>query len=237
MRTAVFCLVILALFLLALSGAAVAQKAGDPPAKDVNVVNTPNVSVSNTPSVTVTNTPTVNVGNTPAVSVSNTPSVTVANTPNVIISNSNTQPVLTTSTSDPGRIAYQSQVNNSNTGCSGLTCFFEFGSVPAGHRLVIKHVSGLIDFGTNPSSVWIAVNNGSGSPVSTFFAPLQPSTSLTAFDQNVEVFLDPALFGGVIEIQVNLVGGSFAAPGQVQLVTLSGYELDCTAAPCAPIAH
>lgn len=223
MRTGVFCLTILALLLLVLSGAAIAQK-------DVNVVNTPNVSVTNTPSVTVSNTPTVTVGN--------TPSVNVTNTPNVNITNSNTQPVFNTSIDNPGRIAYQSQVTNSSGSCSGAgACFFEFGNVPAGHRLVIQHVSGVISTTGVVGAVWVQVNNGSGAPISSFFTATAPSTIFSAFDQTVQTYFDPAAFGGVIEVEVSLIGGTFPPAGQAEVITLSGYELDCNAAPCAPIAH
>ena len=33
------------------------------------------------------------------------------------------------------------------------------------------------------------------------------------------------------------VSGAFPGSGQSEIITLSGYELDCNAAPCAPIAH
>jgi hypothetical protein len=206
------------------------KKDHDDAAKNVTVVNTPNVNVANTP--------TVNVGNTPTVSIGNTPSVNVANVPNVSLKNTAAQPVFTSSVDEPGRNAYQSQASNSNGSCSGAGfCFFEFGQVPAGHRVVIQHVSGIISFFTAPNSVWVQLNNGSGSPVSTFFAPQAPSTSFSAFDQSVLAYFDPAEHGGLIEVQVNLVGGTFTGAVSPNLITLSGYELDCNSAPCAPIAH
>jgi hypothetical protein len=198
--------------------------------KDVNVVNSPSVSVANTP--------TVNVGNTPTVTVGNTPTVNVGNTPTVNISNTATQPVVTSAIDTPGRIAYQSQVSNSTGSCSGTgTCFLEFPSVPAGHRVVIQHISGIVSFSTTANAVWVQLNNGSGAPVSTFFTPLTPFTSFSAFDQSVQAYFDPAQFGGVIEVQLSIIGGTFPGAGSPETITLSGYELDCSATPCAPIAH
>jgi hypothetical protein len=199
-------------------------------AENVNVVNSPNVNVVNTPAVNVTNTPTVNVGN--------TPSVNVTNVPNVNLKNTAAQPVFSSTIDDPGRIAYQSQVSNSSGSCSGAgTCFFNFASVPAGHRIVVEHISGLISFATTPNSVWVQLNNGSGAPVSTFFAPLAPSTSFSAFDQTVQAYFDPAEHGGIIEVQVALIGGTFTGAVSPNQIVLSGHILDCTAAPCMPIAH
>jgi hypothetical protein len=125
-----------------------------------------------------------------------------------------------------------------NGSCSGNgTCFFEFGSVPAGHRVVIQHVSGVISFSTTASAIWVQLNNGSASPVSTFFTPMAPSLTFSAFDQPVLAYFDPAQFGGIIEVQVGILNGTFPGGGPVEVITLSGYELDCNAAPCAAIAH
>lgn len=49
-----------------------------PPARDVNVVNTPDVNVVNTPDVNVANTPDVNIANTPTVDVNSLPAVQLA---------------------------------------------------------------------------------------------------------------------------------------------------------------
>jgi hypothetical protein len=209
--------------------------------KDVNVVNTPNVSVTNTPSVNVTNTPSVNVATMPAVTgsvtVTNTPTVNVGNTPTVNVSNTSAQPVASVHIDEPGRIPYQSQVDKSGS-CTGAgACFFEFGSVPAGHRVVIQHVSGIASFTAGTNAIWVQLNNGSGAPVSSFFAPQAPPTLFSAFDQSVQAYFDPAAFGGIIEVGVSFIGGTDPGAGSAEIITLSGYELDCNVAPCAPIAH
>ncbi len=141
----------------------------------------------------------------------------------------------TVSIDEPGRIPYQSQLSKGSCSEPGA-CYFRFPDVPAGHRVVVQHLSGLISFSTAPNAVWVLLNNGSGRPVSMFFAPLAPSTSFTAFDQTVLAYFDPDEHGGIIEVQVNLSGGTLSSDG-AKLITLSGYLVDCNAAPCAPIAH
>ena len=152
----------------------------------------------------------------------------------VQVANTRTNPVLTSRIDDPGRIPYLSIVNQTGK-CpvGGNTCFWEFGGVPSAHRIVIQHVSGVIGFSTAPTSLVVSLNNGSGFPVSSFFAPF---TTFSAFDQQVEGYFDP---GQIVEVRASMVGGTFPNPADSisEVVTLSGYELDCTVAPCAPIQH
>ena len=199
----------------------------------VNIANTPTVNVGNSPTVTVGNTPTVTVGNTPTVTVGNTPTVNVGNTPSVTVSNTSAQPIFVNSISDPGRTAFQSIVNNTGK-CSGGTCFWEFGSPTPGHRIVIEHVSALVGFNGNAGAVSVLLNNGSGLPVTTFFGALNPPALFTSFDHPVLAYFDSPQ---IIEVQVDLIGATFPSGNISEIVSLSGYELDCNAAPCAPIAH
>lgn len=188
------------------------------PAKDVNVVNTPNVNIANSPSVTV----------------GNTPSVNVTNTPNVNIANAATQPILNSSIDDPGRTPFQQQITSDQ--CSGATtCFFTFRSVPSGHRLVVQHVSGGIEYSGTPNFIAVSLfTPNSGVPLSQFFAPLVVTTGLSVFDQPVLAYIDPPLISGVFfGIRVDLGPGRFTN-GQ-SVMTMSGYMLDCTVAPCAPL--
>lgn len=193
------------------------------PALDVNVVNTPGVNVANTPTVTV----------------GNSPSVNVANTPNVNITNLSSQPVLNSSIDDPGRIPFQQQIALNNGECSGnATCLFTFRSVPAGQRLVIQHISGAVSYSGTPFSITVSLfTPNSGVPLSQFFAPLVVTgtgTSFTAFDQPVLAYIDPpSVSGQFFGIRVDLGPGRVTS-GQ-QLMTISGYMLDCTAAPCATL--
>lgn len=126
---------------------------------------------------------------------------------------------------DPGRIAYQSE---QSVGPSGI---FIFPKVPAGHRLVIQHVSAEVNFQSDVNGlvqVLVAVaGNSEGS--SNFLAPF--SLNLTLFDQLVQLYADG---GATPNVQFVADGGLPVSSGSV---TLMGYLLDCTAAQCATIAH
>ena len=69
-------------------------------------------------------------------------------TSKAIVVNAATNPALTRSVDDPGRIPYESQQNID----AGQDAFI-FPVVPAGDRLVIQHVSGLVDFQFDVSEV------------------------------------------------------------------------------------
>ena len=64
-------------------------------------------------------------------------------TSNVIVVNPATEPALTRTVDDPGRIAYQS-----TAACvlDANTCAFHFSEVPKNHRLDVQHVSGRLAF-------------------------------------------------------------------------------------------
>jgi len=184
---------------------------------------TRNVNVVNTPTVHVTNTPSVNVANTANVSVTNIPSVKVANIP------------VTQDFDSPLRHGYQVIVDQSGKCPTGGTniCFLEFGSVPPGHRIVIQHISGFIGFSGNPNAMLVLLNNGSGNPVSSFFAPLAPTVLFSAFDQTALAYFES---GQIIEAQVDIIGGAFSNQS-VAVMTVSGYVIDCGAGPegCSPL--
>jgi hypothetical protein len=123
---------------------------------------------------------------------------------------------------DPGRIAYESQ----QTIGAGQNSFI-FPAVPAGHRLVIQHVSGLVDFQSNVSFVFISAGSPKGQGFSAFLAPV--FTNATQFDQLVQLYVDAG--DGP---KVNLNADQSVSTG---ILTLTGYLLDCTVAPCAKIAQ
>jgi hypothetical protein len=82
-----------------------------------------------------------------------------------------------------------------------------------------------------PTSVAVIVQKGLLIPLidlSQFFAPFVGAESM--FDQEVQVYFD----GGATPIvRAVITGQTFNGTPEF---TLSGYLLDCTAAPCAPIA-
>jgi hypothetical protein len=125
---------------------------------------------------------------------------------------------------DPGRIPYQSfqQVT------AGPTLEFDFPAVPAGHRLVIQHVSGNVNFQSIPNNqveVLVEVTGGASS----FFVPF--SKTLARFDQPVQLYVDAG--EGLTVVVLADLGITATEHG---FINLTGYLLDCTATPCAKIA-
>jgi len=125
---------------------------------------------------------------------------------------------------DPGRIAYESQ---QSIGAGRDT--FIFPVVPAGHRLVIQHISGEVFFQSIVSEVFVSAGSPEGG---SNFLPLPSFTrNLTLFDQLVQLYVDaghrPQV---VVEANANI-------PVLNGFLTLTGYLLDCTVAPCATIAQ
>ena len=127
-----------------------------------------------------------------------------------------------TNIDEPGRIPYSSFQSVS----PGQTVI-AFPVVPAGHRLVIQHVSANLGFQSRVNNqVEVSVNNGSSSFLAQF------STSLVRFDQPVQLYVN----GGAAPEVIVLADSGFT---RVSFggITLIGYLLNCTAAPCAQIAQ
>jgi hypothetical protein len=139
---------------------------------------------------------------------------------------------------DQGRNAYQSTLNKGSTNgvtpgpCTGLTgCSFLFPAVPTGHRVVVQHISGLLQF-SGPDQVRVVAQIG--------------ATTLAGFTAQADhdglvVIDEPTLFyvnaGQRPTVSVQAVGASVTLPvlGTDQ-VTVIGSSLDCTIAPCLTIA-
>jgi|ERR1700674_5093479 hypothetical protein len=146
---------------------------------------------------------------------------------------------------DRGRIPYQSVANMTGQ-CPqtqpGAGCNFNFAAVQTGHRLVVQHVSGSLQFANSPAFVQVSVFLPSGAPTSVFFAPfngtaggpLGPGNVFSEFDQQILAYYDP---GQAPQIQVQPSQAVFSGIASSQLVFLSGYVLDCSVAECAPIAQ
>jgi hypothetical protein len=134
---------------------------------------------------------------------------------------------LTSSIDDPGRIPYQSTVNQT---CTGANCTFTFGALPTGHRLVIQHVSGILGFSGSGTQISVILRAGGPDAVSFLASYFGPRTE-AEFDQSVQFYVDET---EAPVVNVFTPAGNFA---QVQSLTLIGYELSCTAAPCAAVAH
>jgi|SRR5271157_2206465 len=156
----------------------------------------------------------------------------------VQVANTSANPVPTSpvNVTDPGRIAYQSTVNNAGQ-CSGSICVFTFGPVPSGHRVVVQHIGGRVNLTTSPANIQIQIFSNNHPLITELLAAPAPSAySFAAFDQTVLFYVDS---GDNVTVQMYLDGNSatFLGGSVTQYMTLIGYELDCTVAACAPIAQ
>jgi hypothetical protein len=101
------------------------------------------------------------------------------------------------------------------------------------HGPFAQHVSGSIFMIGTPTRLDVDIGSTS-SNFSDFNLPelIVPFVGATSkFDQSVLVYFD----GGIaLLVEVAAVGTSFSSS---VVLRLSGYLLDCTAIPCAPIAH
>ena len=145
------------------------------------------------------------------------------------VTNPNTSPVLNSSVDDPGRIPYESQLVTSSCGGSG-NCTLTFPTVPAGHRVVVQHITGFDTFfGNNtPTFFYLIASVDNLSAVSSFFPPFQGILGY-AFDQPVLFYVDSGHTVAVIMSTDQVFNGA-------GFMTLKGYELDCTVANCKAIA-
>jgi hypothetical protein len=144
----------------------------------------------------------------------------------VDVANPATNPALTRSVDDPGRIAYQNEVAcvaNVNQ------CFFNFPAVPTNHRLVVQHVSGALVFLADTTAAEVFLQNGANQALSAFLAP--PSfQQASLFDQPVLQYFDAGSAPFVLT-------RSDVDPAGNSQMTISGYLLDCATTPCEAIAH
>jgi hypothetical protein len=144
----------------------------------------------------------------------------------VEVSNPVTSPALTSRIDDPGRIPYQKWL--SCTPKAGGYCNAETGPVPPNHRLVVESISGVVGF--QPQTSFSTVTMQSGLGFSTFYIPLVndlPTSNESAFNQPVHLYADQNQ-----SISLQIVSTSTVVRGDF---TITGYLLDCNAAPCAAI--
>jgi hypothetical protein len=170
----------------------------------------------------------VNVVNSIPLQATVSGNVGITGTPNVNVANPATAPVLALNVNDPGRIPYQSVVL---ANCSTRECVASFPAVPANHRLVIQHFAGVISFiSGGPSNVIATVQSGDGSLAGSVVTATAPTSNglETVFDLPVLLYSDAG------QVPMAFVEGANVSKPSI---TLTGYMLDCTIAPCAPIAH
>jgi len=130
-----------------------------------------------------------------------------------------------------GRIPFQMTVHKEGL-CSNSSCFFSFGFVPTGKRLVITRVTGVNVFNAAPTQVFVHLNNGTGSSVASFIPEVANFT--TAYDHKTEAFFEAGQF---IEVQVSPFPSTFLGGNALQVATVAGYMLTCNlTTPCSAFA-
>jgi hypothetical protein len=153
--------------------------------------------------------------------------VGINGTPNVNVTNPATAPVLFLNVNDPGRIAFQ---NNLQCTTGQPACLVQLGPVPANHRLVVEHISGGLDFSSPTYAKCTATVIFSGYTTGWNPAPalLFSGSYLMNFDQPVRFYVDQNVSA--------LLGCTTSQTLQAGSMSVTGYLLDCKAAPCAAIA-
>ena len=150
----------------------------------------------------------------------------------VEVVNPSTSPVQTNSVNvtDPGRIAYRVTIDMSTQCNGGNVCVFVSPVVPAAHRVVVEHISSRTGADTTSAPAVVDVYAGDQTaPIVTSFYVSSGAAGI-AFDQPVLLYIDSS---NSVTIVIGFVGAHF---GSLVNLTLTGYELDCTVAACAPIA-
>ena len=153
----------------------------------------------------------------------------------VKVVNSTSAPALNRSVDNHGRISYWAEVtgNEPATVCSGALCVFTFGPVPSGHRLVIEHVMGqLPPTGAVTDVVVELIDPAPVGYLDTYAIFDAPSTT-GYFDMPTLAFIDSQRS---VKVEAQMNGGGTIFKSLAKII-LTGYLLDCTAAPCAAIAH
>ena len=180
--------------------------------------------------VTVTNTPLQVTG---ATTVSGSVAATQSGAWNVGV----TGTARVANVNDPGRTPFQGGVDLVGSQC-GLTCVFKFGPVPAGKRLVLQQVSGALLFdgaNTFKAGACVFAPGAASSTALACFNYANPGDTGTEFIQPVKLYFDE---GQTVVVNAASGTANFAFQGNGgQLATVSGYLVDCSAAPCAAIAH
>jgi hypothetical protein len=148
----------------------------------------------------------------------------------------NTAAIRMANIDDPGRIPYQATIDKGNQ-CSSRVCAFVFGPVPQGMRLVVQHIAGALTFDSaipagQPAGACVFAQGGNHA-LSCFNYGVVGSIS-AEFDQLVQLYIDQ---GQTVLVNAGAGGISTFLANGGQTVTITGYLVNCTAAPCAPIAN
>jgi hypothetical protein len=148
----------------------------------------------------------------------------------VRVLNTSSAPAINSAIDDPGRIPYQSTLFFNVSGTFN-SFTFTFPAVPANHRLVVQRVGGYYLMNTANNLATLSLFAG-GNLITTFNAPSN-AAFVSVFDTAVVAYIDA---GEIPSTTVYATGASAGYTGN-QFAYLTGYMLDCSAAPCSPIAH
>ncbi|MBV9304013.1 MAG: hypothetical protein JOY62_11285 [Acidobacteriaceae bacterium] len=165
------------------------------------------------------------------VGINGTPNVNIANSPTVNLASSAAAPFFVRNVDDPGRIPYQATVTGTPVCSSNNSCSWSFPAILANHRLVLEHVSGILTLTQAPQGVNDAIQVSNGNQIGTYFPvpPFPAGNTNVAFDQLVLLWVD-----GGTSLSLYPIGNFGTSPPEAA-ITVTGYLLDCSAGPCAPI--
>jgi hypothetical protein len=144
----------------------------------------------------------------------------------VKVLNTSAAPAIASLIDDPGRVAFQSQGVVQSPGLGGTSVVLAFGTVPPNKRLVVQHLTGNF-FASGSGPAFIPLGTSSAT-LSTFLSQIFTG-GVSAFDQPVLAYFDAG--------STPLVAASGGPTYTSASAYLSGYMLDCSAAPCSAIAH
>ncbi len=148
----------------------------------------------------------------------------------VKVMNSSSGPAIGSLIDDPGRTPYFSQQGTSFGASANVVMTFPV--VPPNHRLVVLHVGGYYNRNSGTAPTLAILSSPSPSQYfSEFLTPI--GGGATTFDVPVLAYFDA---GQQPQTSVLTLDGS-PAFNSFATSTLIGYMLDCSAAPCAPVAH
>jgi hypothetical protein len=149
----------------------------------------------------------------------------------VTVVNPGTSPVQTNSVNvtDPGRIPYVVQQTLNANQCVSNSCIFTLPQVPAGKRVVVQQIGAWATGITGTTPIVAEVSEPTVLDPFVFFSAA-PVSGVAGLNEPVQVYVDQ---GQSLLVSLGFNGDTLTSP---VALTVNGYELDCTAAPCAPIA-
>jgi hypothetical protein len=155
----------------------------------------------------------------------------------VKVVNSSSAPALNSSVDDHGRVPYWSEVQaglvtGQNCPADSSFCVVTFGPVPSGHRLVIEHVSGQLPHTGIVNEILVQLKVAAPTGILDFYSFFDVPTTGN-FDVPTLAYIDAQQS---VNVAAFVIGGGTIQTSFSRII-LTGYLLDCTAAPCAAIAH